>query len=361
GWARSRLGFRVSGPGPSPSFRHRVGPKPKKGIFNGHGFKVLIIGSTGDIGAWITKACLASSRHQIFLLTGATTHASIHKLPLLLSYKQAGATLVEASLDDHESLLSLLSGIDYVISAIAENQIEQQLKLVQAIKQVRTIKRFLPSEYVVDPDFMEDSIVPGSVLFEQKRRVRRAVEESGIPHTYVVAHCFAGYFLSGLANFGRFWPPAAKVQIYGDGNHKVVWMAEEDIGKYVVKAMDDVCTLNRTIYVRPPSNIKWRLSTCGKLLAGRPCRRNISPSGNGFKRYKEDIGKYVVKAMDDVRTLNRTIYVRPPSNIKSQMEVVNLWEALSGMTRKKDHITEQQWLQKIQGKDLESGRKVTLL
>ncbi|KAF3778020.1 Bifunctional pinoresinol-lariciresinol reductase 2, partial [Nymphaea thermarum] len=148
--------------------------------------------------------------HQIFLLTGATTHASIHKLPLLLSYKQAGATLVEASLDHHESLVSLLSGIDYVISAIAENQIEQQLKLVRAIKQISSFRIWSGPCL---PDFMEDSIVPGSVLFEQKRRVRRAVEESGIPHTYVVAHCFAGYFLSGLANFGRFWPPAAKVQI----------------------------------------------------------------------------------------------------------------------------------------------------
>uniref|UniRef100_A0A5K1DDI0 Uncharacterized protein n=1 Tax=Nymphaea colorata TaxID=210225 RepID=A0A5K1DDI0_9MAGN len=58
---------------------------------------------------------------------------------------------------------------------------------------------------------------------------------------------------------------------------------------------------------------------------------------------------------------NRTIYVRPPSNIKSQMEVVNLWEGFSGKTLQKEHITEQEWLQKIQGKDLESGRKVTLL
>ncbi|KAF3782304.1 Bifunctional pinoresinol-lariciresinol reductase 2 [Nymphaea thermarum] len=254
--------------------------------------KVLIVGSTGYLGAWITKACLASSKHQTFLLTSPTTHAIIYKLPLLLSYKQAGATVVEASLDDHESLVSLLSGIDYVISAIAEEQIEQQLKLVRAMKQVGTIKRFLPSEYGVDPDFMEHSIAPGSVLFEQKRRVRRAVEESGIPHTYVVAHCLAGYFLSGLGTYGRFWPPEAKVQIYGDGNHKVVWMAEEDIGKYVVKAMDDV------------------------------------------------------------RTLNRTIYVRPPSNIKSQMEVVNLWEALCGKTLQKEHITEQQWLQKIQDENL---------
>ncbi|XP_031486837.1 pinoresinol reductase 1-like [Nymphaea colorata] len=67
---------------------------------------------------------------------------------------------------------------------------------------------------------------------------------------------------------------------------------------------------------------------------------------------EEDIGKYVVKAMDDVRTLNRTIYVRPPSNIKSQMEVVNLWEALSGKTLQKEHISEQQWLQKIQDENL---------
>ncbi|XP_031486835.1 bifunctional pinoresinol-lariciresinol reductase 2-like [Nymphaea colorata] len=112
--------------------------------------KVLIVYSKGYIGAWITKACLASSKHQSFFLTGPTTHAIIYKLPLLLSYKQAGATLVEASLDDHESLVSLLSGIDYVISAIAEEQIEQQLKLVRAIKQVAAIKVYAnpgPGDY----------------------------------------------------------------------------------------------------------------------------------------------------------------------------------------------------------------------
>ncbi|CAN6469707.1 unnamed protein product [Victoria cruziana] len=252
--------------------------------------KVLIVGSTGWIGTWITKACLASPKHRTFLLTGPHTHADIHKLHLLLSYKREGATLVEASLDDHETLVSILSGMDYVISAMAENQIEQQLKLVDAIKQAGTIKRFLPSEYGLDPDFMEHSLAPGSVLFGQKRKVRRAIEESGIPYTFVVAHCFAGYFLSGLAEYGRFWPPEAKVHIYGDGNHKVVWTVEEDVGKYAVKAMDDE------------------------------------------------------------RTVNRTIYIRPPSNIRSQMEVVSLWESLSGKTLQKEYVSQQQFLEKLQGK-----------
>nr|QQM18965.1 pinoresinol lariciresinol reductase 2 [Kadsura heteroclita] len=170
---------------------------------------------------------------------------------------------------------------------MAENQLLLQLKLVQAIKEVGTVKRFLPSEYGMDPDMMEHAIHPGSIVFQEKRRVRRAIEEAGIPHTFMVANCFAGYFLSGLAQLGRFWPPKEDVHIYGDGNAKVVWMVEKDIGTYVINAVDDP------------------------------------------------------------RTLNRTIHMRPPKNVFSQLEVVNIWEKLSNKTLKKVYITEKQWLQQI--------------
>ncbi|OMO75176.1 NmrA-like protein [Corchorus olitorius] len=41
--------------------------------------------------------------------------------------------------------------------------------------------------------------------------------------------------------------------------------------------------------------------------------------------YEEDIGAYTIKAVDDPRTLNKILYMRPPKNTYSSNELVALW------------------------------------
>eukprot|EP01018_Ginkgo_biloba_P034754 Gb_24826 [translate_table: standard] len=111
----------------------------------------------------------------------------------------------------------------------------------------------------------------------QKRKVRRAIEAAGIPYTYISANCFAGYFLAGLAQDACFLPPLDKAFIYGQGNAKVIWVDEDDITAYTMKAIDDSRTLNKTVYIHPPQNILsqsevvqiWE-KLCGRLLE-KPC------------------------------------------------------------------------------------------
>ncbi|XVF52100.1 hypothetical protein PTKIN_Ptkin04bG0237900 [Pterospermum kingtungense] len=85
--------------------------------------------------------------------------------------------------------------------------------------------------------------------------VRKAIEEANIPYTYVVANCFAGYFMGNLSQLGRLTPPKDKVYLYGDGNVKAAYMDEDDVATYTIKAIDDPRTLNKTLYIRPPENI----------------------------------------------------------------------------------------------------------
>lgn len=82
------------------------------------------------------------------------------------------------------------------------------------------LKRFLPSEFGVDPAQMEDAVEPGRVTFDEKMIVRKAIEEANIPHTYVSANCFAGYFAGNLSQMETLLPPKDRVLIYGDGNVK---------------------------------------------------------------------------------------------------------------------------------------------
>nr|Q9LD00.1 RecName: Full=Bifunctional pinoresinol-lariciresinol reductase 3; Short=PLR-TP3; AltName: Full=(-)-lariciresinol reductase; AltName: Full=(-)-pinoresinol reductase [Thuja plicata]AAF63509.1 pinoresinol-lariciresinol reductase [Thuja plicata]AAF64183.1 phenylcoumaran benzylic ether reductase homolog Tp1 [Thuja plicata] len=252
--------------------------------------RVLIVGGTGFIGKRIVKASLALG-HPTYVLFRPEALSYIDKVQMLISFKQLGAKLLEASLDDHQGLVDVVKQVDVVISAVSgglvRHHILDQLKLVEAIKEAGNIKRFLPSEFGMDPDVVEDPLEPGNITFIDKRKVRRAIEAATIPYTYVSSNMFAGFFAGSLAQLQdapRMMPARDKVLIYGDGNVKGVYVDEDDAGIYIVKSIDDP------------------------------------------------------------RTLNKTVYIRPPMNILSQKEVVEIWERLSGLSLEKIYVSEDQLL-----------------
>ncbi|CAM8988474.1 unnamed protein product [Rhodiola kirilowii] len=106
---------------------------------------------------------------------------------------------------------------------------------------------------------MDHALEPGRVTFDEKMKVRKAIEEANIPFTYISANCFAGYFVGNLSQMGTLVPPKDKVQIYGTGNVKVPFNSEEDVGTFTIKTIDDPRTLNKTVYIRPPENTLTQL------------------------------------------------------------------------------------------------------
>ncbi|KAK7839258.1 isoflavone reductase like protein, partial [Quercus suber] len=116
--------------------------------------------------------------------------------------------------------------------------------------------RFIPSEFGTDPSRMGHALEPGRLIFDDKMVVRRAIEDAKIPFTYVTVNCFAGYFAANLSQmWGTYLPPKEKVTIHGDGNVKVVYVDEDYVALYTIKTIDDPRTLNKTLHIRPPENI----------------------------------------------------------------------------------------------------------
>ncbi|XP_075640767.1 isoflavone reductase homolog [Castanea sativa] len=221
--------------------------------------KVLVVGGTGYIGKRIVKASLAQG-HITYVLQRREMGLDIDKIQMLLSFKKQGARLIQGSFSDHQSLVDAVKQVDVVICTMSgvhfrSHNILLQLKLVDAIKEAGNIKRFIPSEFGTDPSRMGHALEPGRVTFDEKMRVRRAIEDAKIPFTYVTANCFAGYFAANLSQMETLLPPRDKVTIYGDGNVKVVYMDEDDIALYTIKTIDDPRTLNKTLNIRPPENI----------------------------------------------------------------------------------------------------------
>ncbi|KAJ9562059.1 hypothetical protein OSB04_007219 [Centaurea solstitialis] len=118
----------------------------------------------------------------------------------------------------------------------------------------RLVLRFLPSEFGTDVDHV-NAIEPAKSVFKGKADIRRATEAAGIPHTYVSCNGFAGYFLPTVGQMDTDTAPREKITILGDGNKKAVFVKEEDIALYTIKAVDDPRTLNKTLIFRPPANI----------------------------------------------------------------------------------------------------------
>ncbi|KAB2603138.1 pinoresinol-lariciresinol reductase 3 [Pyrus ussuriensis x Pyrus communis] len=215
--------------------------------------RVLIIGVTGNLGHHLAQAALQFS-HPTFALVRPSTFSDAHKSHKLHSLSSAGVTLLQGSLEDEESIMAAVKQVDVVICAVSAKQVLHQKLLIQVIKQAGCIKRFIPSEFGLDPDKTRISGMDHN-FYEQKAEIRRFVETSGIPYTYISCNFYMSYLLPQLVQPGLKVPPRDKVTIFGDGNTKGVFVKESDVASFTIRALDDPRTLNKVVYLRPQGNV----------------------------------------------------------------------------------------------------------
>ncbi|OEL19808.1 Isoflavone reductase-like protein [Dichanthelium oligosanthes] len=129
------------------------------------------------------------------------------------------------------------------------------------------MQRFFPTEFGNNVDRVHPVEPAKSLMFGAKARIRRAVEAEGIPYTYVAANFSTGRFLPTLAQ---------------------VFTTEDDIGTYTIKAVDDPRTLNKILYMRPPSNILSynELVSLWEKKVGKTFQRVYIPEDEVLKKIK---------------------------------------------------------------------------
>ncbi|KAI3807319.1 hypothetical protein L1987_23245 [Smallanthus sonchifolius] len=249
--------------------------------------KILVIGGTGYIGKFVVEAS-AKAGHPTFALVRESTVADPLKGQLLDSFKNSGVTFVHGDLNDHESLVKAIKQVDVVISTVGNMQIPDQTKIIAAIKEAGNVKKFFPSEFGTDVDH-HNAVEPACSTYAGKKLIRRAIEAEGIPYAYVSCNCFAGYFLPTLVQPGVTTPPRDKVTILGDGSAKVVFNEEHDIGTYTIKAVDDPRTLNKILYIKPPKNTCSfnELVSLWEKKIGKSLEKNYVPEEQVLKLIQE--------------------------------------------------------------------------
>ncbi|XP_010056239.2 isoflavone reductase-like protein [Eucalyptus grandis] len=215
--------------------------------------KVLVIGVTGLIGKFVVEASAKSGHPTFALVAPPSTPSDAAKVDLVEGFKSLGVHVVLGDMNDPGTLLNAIRQVDVVISTV-ETSPEDQYKIIAAITIVGNIKRFLPSVFGNHAD-RAHAVEPARTFYAAYyTNILRLLEEQGIPYTYVSCNFLAGWHRTTLAQPGATAPSRDKVDILGDGNAKVVFNREDDIGIYTMKAMNDPRTLNKILYIRPPAN-----------------------------------------------------------------------------------------------------------
>lgn len=75
----------------------------------------------------------------------------------------------------------------------------------------------------------------------------------------------------------------------------------------------------------------------------------ICASFAGVFMKESDVAAFTISTMDDPRTLNKTLYLRPPGNTVSMNELVTIWEGKIGKKLERNYISEEELLKRIQG------------
>ncbi|KAI6675590.1 hypothetical protein NL676_003496 [Syzygium grande] len=100
--------------------------------------------------------------------------------------------------------------------------------------------RFLPSEFGCEEDRIT-LLPPFEAFLETKKKIRRLIEASAIPYTFVSANCFAAYFINRLLHPHD---PRPDFVVYGTGEAKAVLNYEQDTARYTIKVANDLRTCN---------------------------------------------------------------------------------------------------------------------
>ncbi|KAI3726509.1 hypothetical protein L1987_66306 [Smallanthus sonchifolius] len=215
--------------------------------------RILIVGGTGYIGKFLVLES-AKQGNPTFVLVRDSPTKHPEKSKLIDKFKTLGATILNGDIHDYESLVKAIKQVDVVISAVGVQLLANQVKLIAAIKEAGNVKRFLPSEFGNDVDRVIPVKLAKSIIVA-KVSIRRAIEAANIPHTFVACNGFAGIVLPTVGHKVKYATNRENISIRRDENPKLIVVKEEDIALTTIKAVDDPRTLNKTLIFRPPGNI----------------------------------------------------------------------------------------------------------
>ncbi|XP_057456416.1 probable pinoresinol-lariciresinol reductase 3 isoform X3 [Lotus japonicus] len=136
----------------------------------------------------------------------------------------------------------------------------------------------------------------------------------------------------------------------------------------VICAVSSKQTLDQKLLIRvikQLGTIKVLLPSLAQPGLEAPPRDKVTIFGDGNTKAvfmkESDVAAFTISAVDDPRTLNKVVYLRPPGNVYSLNELVEMWETKIGKKLEKLHVLEEELLTKINGTSFPSNSKMLFI
>jgi uncharacterized protein YbjT (DUF2867 family) len=229
---------------------------------------ILLAGPTGNLGPYLVRE-LVTQNKDVYALIRPESMSNPQKVNPL---KELGVHLVKGDVNDPVSLDKACAGKDAVISALGGGQLMQQEALLHAAK-AAGVKRFIPSEFGVDPH----AAGPGACdLFDAKAAIQRMIFDSGIQYTMIYTGGFMEFWAGGLGQLGNN-VASGTVDLFGDGNVKASMISLPDIARFTVAILDDPEMTNKEVRITANVATQERLIRTWEELSGQEIKRNRRP------------------------------------------------------------------------------------
>jgi uncharacterized protein YbjT (DUF2867 family) len=214
---------------------------------------ILVAGATGQLGSEIVKRLLDRGQKVRALVRQTSDPERVAAL------EKAGAEIVHGDLKERPTLDEACRGARIVISTvsmIATGREDDSFAATDSAgtRQLVDAARAGGAEQFIFVS-VDTSRIPDSPLTTAKREVEEHLKRSGLGYTILHPSAFMEIWLGPML-FAD--PAAATAKVYGDGTHRIRYVATADVAELAVQCVDNPGARNAVIPFGGPEPISQR-------------------------------------------------------------------------------------------------------
>lgn len=214
---------------------------------------ILVAGATGQLGSEIVRRLLARGQKVRAIVRQSSDPAKVDAL------RSAGAEIVRGDLKEPDTLRAACSGVRTVISTVSMIVTGREDDSFAATDSAGTRQLVDAARTAGAEQFIFASVdtgqFPDSPLMTAKREVEAYLKSSGLIYTVLQPSAFMEAWLGPML-FAD--PAAATAKVYGEGTHKIRYVAIADVAELAVQCVGNPAALNAVIPFAGPEPLSQR-------------------------------------------------------------------------------------------------------